>query len=159
VLYRSESIVSGETKEDFNDSNNSFDFEDKIKITISTSRKESNANIEGDVNIEETSMWCELLNPWVLTKEIFNIMYDRDDDYEEEGHRNLQILSKSYMLPCSSSLIPTTKTQKILHRAVIFWNMVLAFRLKGLPYSFLFTNNSIIDSFPPPLKKEVLGYS
>ena len=64
----------------------------------------------GDEN--DRILWCELLSPWVLAKEIKTILI-------EDG-------VKTFLKP----------SFRVSHH-VIFWNMILAFRLYGLPYVFL----------------------
>ena len=60
----------------------------------------------GDEN--DRILWCELLSPWVLAKEIKTILI-------EDG-------IKTFLKP----------SFRVSHH-VIFWNMILAFRLYGLP--------------------------
>jgi len=149
----------------------------------------SSPNNGGD---EATSIWCEFLSPWVVTKEILNILYstsellmqkNEDDENEVDTGDGIggdhvdgvRLLSKLFVPNQSLNTIahstpqkqPTSKeplrlqtsppvrqrtvsSAKLQQRAVIFWNMLVAFRLRGLPFGFLLANNFIYDSFPPP---------
>lgn len=78
-----------------------------------------------------TPLWCELLSPWTLRKEVFNVLFD-------DGIETL--LDKEFRTSSA-------------HHAVVFWNAIIAFRLRGLPYSFLLCDNSITSSFPPHAPK------
>ena len=77
-----------------------------------------------------TTLWCELLSPWTLRKEVFNILFQDGVD---------SLVSKSFR---------NSSTQ----HAVIFWNIIIAFRICGLPYSFFLSNRSLVVAFPskPP---------
>ncbi|CAK9252176.1 unnamed protein product [Sphagnum jensenii] len=73
-------------------------------------------------------LWCELLSPWTLRKELFTVLF-------EEGVEH--VTAQSFRHP---SLSP--------QNAVLFWNILVAFRLHGLPYSFLLCGQSITSAFP-----------
>jgi len=73
-----------------------------------------------------TTLWCELLSPWTLRKEVFHILFQDGVD---------SLISKSFR---------NSSTQ----HAVIFWNIIIAFRICGLPYSFLLSNRSLVVAFP-----------
>jgi hypothetical protein len=77
----------------------------------------------------KTPLWCELLSPWTLRKELFTVLF-------EEGVEH--VISPAFRHP---SLSP--------QHAVLFWNTLIAFRLHGLPYSFLLCGQSITTAFPP----------
>ena len=66
-----------------------------------------------------TPLWCELLSPWVLQKEILNII----------DSNGIETIVSSQFRDVSLS------TQN----SVIFWNMMVYFRLYGMPYAFLIT--------------------
>jgi len=72
-------------------------------------------------------VWCELLSPWTLYKEILNVIF-------EEGIH--QLLSQQFKSRTHQS-------------EVIFWNAIISFRLRGLPIAFFFTNRNIVEAFPP----------
>lgn len=74
----------------------------------------------------DTALWCELLSPWALHKEIMNIVF-------ENGV--FELLSNGF--------------RSLSHqRSVVFWNMIVAFRLRGLPLTPLLTDGSIVDAYP-----------
>jgi hypothetical protein len=66
-----------------------------------------------------TPLWCELLSPWVLQKEVLNVIMSTGIE---------TIVSPSFR---DSHLKP--------QYAVLFWNLMVYFRLYGLPYAFLIT--------------------
>lgn len=74
-------------------------------------------------------LWCELLSPWALRKEIFSIIFQDGVD---------ALVSPEFR--CDS------------HHAVLFWNAIIEFRLYGLPLAFLLA--PVTEAFPPkPVKK------
>lgn len=77
----------------------------------------------------KTPLWCELLSPWTLRKELFTVLF-------EEGVEH--IISPSFRHPTLSP-----------QHCVLFWNALISFRLQGLPYSFLLCGRSITSAFPP----------
>lgn len=74
-------------------------------------------------------MWCELLSPWVLMKEVQNILCN--DGVEK-------IMSRSF------------RESGRREYNVIFWNLIVLFRRYGLPYTFLLTDGSLSTAFPSP---------
>ena len=66
-----------------------------------------------------TELWCELLSPWSLRKEVLTVL-------------------KEYGIDMLTS--PSFRQHSSQH-TVVFWNLVVAFRLRGLPYSFLITDD------------------
>jgi dDENN domain len=63
-------------------------------------------------------LWCEFLSPWVLRKEVLIMLFDGG----------------------VKELIPTSGLKNLSFRnPVVFWNMVISFRLLGLPYSRILT--------------------
>lgn len=76
-------------------------------------------------------LWCELLSPWVLRKELLMILLNDGID---------RLLSVEFRKPSPSN------TQN----SVIFWNMIVAFRMCGLPYSFLISD-TLSTAFLVPL--------
>ena len=64
-----------------------------------------------------TLLWCELLSPWVLQKEVMSVI-------EEYGIK--KIVSNDFKIGKSNPQF-----------AVLFWNLIVSFRLYGLPYAFL----------------------
>lgn len=68
---------------------------------------------------EHTLLWCELLSPYVLYKEIMNVIVGSGVDV---------ILTPSFR---DCKLFP--------QYSVLFWNLMVYFRLYGLPYAFLIT--------------------
>ena len=77
-----------------------------------------------------TPLWCELLSPWTLRKEVFTILFEEGVDH---------LISPSFRHPSLSQ-----------QHAVLFWNTIIALRLRGLPYSFMLCGQSITSAFPPP---------
>lgn len=74
-----------------------------------------------------STLWCEFLSPWTLHKEVLNIIFE---------HGVTELLSQHF--------------RDLSHqRAVVFWNLLVAFRLRGLPMTPLLTNASITEAFPP----------
>ena len=137
---------------------------------------------------EEINLCCELLNPWVLTKEILNILYLSCEHHPGDTPSQSQSQSAEMDIGVDNAgddggmlfkLFVCTNTNNPLsagsidsqqavdsggrsrafsngpqqQRAVIFWNILVAFRLRGLPYSFLLTDSLIAEAFPPPVNK------
>lgn len=82
------------------------------RFTVHSSREDWKGS-EGPGSL----LWCELLSPWVLQKEIMAII-------EEHGIKTIvsQEFKTGYTNP---------------QYAVLFWNLIVSFRLYGLPYAFL----------------------
>jgi len=74
-----------------------------------------------------TPLWCELLSPWTLRKEVFNVIF-------EDG---VETLTSAEFRKSS------------IQNAIVFWNIIVAFRIRGLPYSFLLSAQSLSEAFPP----------
>jgi hypothetical protein len=72
-------------------------------------------------------LWCELLSPWTLRKEMFNVLF-------QDG---------------VSSLLSEEFHRSSVQHAVVFWNAIITFRLRGLPYAFMFCNDVVTRAFPP----------
>jgi hypothetical protein len=72
-------------------------------------------------------LWCELLSPWTLRKEMFNVLF-------QDG---------------VSSLLSDEFHRSSVQHAVVFWNAIITFRLRGLPYAFMFCNDVVTRAFPP----------
>jgi hypothetical protein len=76
--------------------------------------------------VSSAPQWFEFLSPWVLHKEILNIIFEDGiiaillNDFKSNSHQ----------------------------KSVVFWNMIIHFRLRGLPFSFLLTKASLVDAFP-----------
>ena len=81
----------------------------------------------GDEDGPGSVLWCELLSPWTLRKEMFNVLF-------QDG---------------VSSLVAEDFHRSTAQHAVVFWNAIIAFRLRGLPYAFLLSNDVICKAFPP----------
>jgi hypothetical protein len=76
-------------------------------------------------------LWCELLSPWTLRKEVLAVLLAE--------HEGVQAL-------CSRELRDAShRTDK----AVVFWNALVAFRRAGLPFAFLLAENDVFKAFPP----------
>lgn len=75
-------------------------------------------------------VWCEMVSPWVLMKEI------------------QMILCQDGGLPTLLSP-PSFNSKDTKNNSVLFWNMIVLFRRYGLPYSFLLTDGSLCRSFAP----------
>jgi hypothetical protein len=79
-----------------------------------------------------TPLWCELLSPWVLQKELLNVIGSRTGSGGGTGGGGSTgvelVVSPSFR---DSQLKPQC--------AVLFWNLLVYFRLYGLPYAFLVT--------------------
>ena len=76
-------------------------------------------------------LWCELLSPWVLRKELLMILLNDGID---------RVLSPEFRKPSPSNN----------QNSVIFWNMVVAFRGCGLPYQFMISE-TLSTAFLVPL--------
>lgn len=76
-------------------------------------------------------LWCELLSPWVLRKELLMILLNDGID---------RVLSASFRKPSPSNN----------QNSVIFWNMIVAFRGCGLPYQFMISE-TLSTAFLVPL--------
>ena len=74
-----------------------------------------------------TPLWCELLSPWTLRKEVFHVIF-------EDG---------------VETLTSAEFRQSSVQNAIVFWNIIVAFRVRGLPYSFLLSAQSLCEAFPP----------
>jgi hypothetical protein len=74
----------------------------------------------------DSELWCELLSPWTFRKEVYTALFQ--DGIED-------MLSLNYRSSSSQ-------------RAVVFWNLIVAFRLIGLPYSFLLSEGDYEVAFP-----------
>lgn len=85
-----------------------------------------------------TPLWCELLSPWSLRKELFGLLF------EDEGAAEA-IMSPRFRDPVSSP-----------QHATLFWNTIVAFRLHGLPYSFMVCGGDVVRAFPPKPPKDRL---
>ena len=81
-----------------------------------------------------SALWCELLSPWVLRKEVFSVLF-------VDGVKALM-----------SDKALSGDALKASHNAVVFWNTIIAFRLRGLPYSFLLAS-TLEAAFPPKKNK------
>ena len=71
-------------------------------------------------------LWCEMLSPWTLRKEILNVIY-------QDGIETL--VAKEFRESSSQ-------------RSTVFWNTIISFRLRGLPYSFFLSADPLHISFP-----------
>jgi hypothetical protein len=91
--------------------------------TISSTTTTSTCDSSGDGGGGEK--WLELLSPWTLHKETLTLILDH----------GVGALLSSELREDS--------------RAIIFWNLLIALRLRGLPVAFLLTNGNIVDAFPP----------
>ncbi len=69
-----------------------------------------------------SELWCELLSPWSLRKEVLTVL--KDDGFD--------VLTS-----------PSFRHHSHQH-TVVFWNLVISFRMRGLPYSFLV--NDFVDA-------------
>ena len=86
-----------------------------------------NENNNGNNNDAGNILWCELLSPWTLRKEMFNVLF-------QDG---------------VSSLLADQFHKSSAQHAVVFWNAIVSFRLRGLPYAFMLSNDVIAKAFPP----------
>lgn len=76
----------------------------------------------GDLDRE---LWCELLSPWTFRKEVYTSLFQDGIEF---------MLSLAYRSSSSQ-------------RAVVFWNLIVSFRLIGLPYSFLLSEGDYDVAF------------
>lgn len=85
---------------------------------------------EGMSHLDVEEIWCELLSPWTLRKEIYTTIF-------QDGIA--EILSPEFRSFTSN-------------RCVLFWNLIVIFRLTGLPYSFLLSDGDYNVAVPlkPP---------
>lgn len=77
-------------------------------------------------------LWCEFLSPWTLYKEVLNITF-------EEGV--LTLLSSDFL-------------HRSYQSAVVYWNLLVSFRLRGLPIAFLCGKTSLLEAFPAASKEK-----
>lgn len=82
-------------------------------------------------------LWCEFLSPWTLYKEVLNITF-------EEGV--LTLLSSDFL-------------HRSYQSAVVYWNLLVSFRLRGLPIAFLCGKTSLLEAFPAASKEKDPGNS
>ena len=81
-----------------------------------------------------TELWCEYLSPWSLRKEVLTVLkeYGIDvllsDGFRRHSHQH----------------------------TVVFWNLVIACRMRGLPYSFLVPDAS--DHTKGPSSQEIIAF-
>lgn len=115
---------------DESDEKNSGYLSSGSEETLSTQTKDETCSpatySENAAHTKKSSIWCELLSPWTLHKEMLNVIF-------EEGIS--QLLSQHFKSRTHQS-------------EVIFWNAVLSFRFRGLPIAFLLTNKNIAQAFP-----------
>ena len=77
-----------------------------------------------------TPLWCEMLSPWTLRKEFLGVLL--------ADERGVGALAG-----------PEARDAHKPQTAVVFWNALLAFRARGLPYTFLLTDSDVATAFPP----------
>lgn len=94
--------------------------------TTGVAAMETNHSPPSAAPASATSSEIIFLSPWTLYKETLNILF-------EEGV--LALLNGHFRHRSNQS-------------AVVYWNLLITFRLRGLPMAFLFTKN-IVESFPP----------
>lgn len=75
-----------------------------------------------------TLLWCELLSPWTLQKEILNIILSHGISY---------LFSDQFRSYLDSSMQHESNYNI---NVIIFWNLIVYFRYYNLPYAFLVTN-------------------
>ena len=91
-------------------------------------------------------LWCEFLSPWVLRKEVLSVLFNEGVDVLIARQQNPSSLRDN-----------TTANQSISsHNPVVFWNLIVSFRLRGLPYTFLLTQ-SLEEAFPTKKKQSPEG--
>jgi hypothetical protein len=96
-------------------------------IGTDTASGGSSGSTNGGSDSNSKVLWCELLSPWALRKEMFTVLF-------RDGVAAL--LSPDFR---------ASSTQ----RAVLFWNAIIAFRVRGLPYAFMLTPaDHISAAFP-----------
>eukprot|EP01038_Epipyxis_sp_PR26KG_P004270 gene4270-6049_t len=100
-----------------------FEFIPRFTVTASSTIDDVWIGSDGP----NTPLWCELLSPWTLKKEIMTVLFQ--DGVEVITENNFRLSSSQ--------------------RGVVFWNAIIAFRLRGLPFTFLLSSNAIEDAFPP----------
>jgi hypothetical protein len=88
----------------------------------------SGADWEGSEGPGST-LWCELLSPWTLRKEVMNVIAMSGIEV---------ILSHNFRNP---RIHP--------QNAVLFWNFIVYFRQFGLPYAFLITEKMSVAFMAP----------
>ena len=110
-----------------------FEFVPRFTVKCSTpgwmggaSPSDTEENQGGDNTDSGQILWCELLSPWTLRKEMFNVLF-------QDG---------------VSSLLSEEFHRSSAQHAVVFWNAIISFRLRGLPYAFLLSENQISRAFP-----------
>ena len=76
-----------------------------------------------------TALWCEMLPPWTLRKEL-----------------TAMVLGGGVGALTSRECRDASKRPEL---AVVFWNALLAWRVKGLPFAFMLADADISAAFPP----------
>lgn len=74
-------------------------------------------------------VWCELLSPWTLRKEVYAALFQESVGVE--------------------SIMTTRYRTSSPQRAVVFWNLLVVCRITGLPYAFLLSEADPVLAFPP----------
>ena len=72
-------------------------------------------------------LWCPLLSPWVLMKEVQSVLC-------ADSRGVAALLSHDFVASSSQN-------------AVVFWNLIVTFKRFGLPYATLLCNNSLCSLF------------
>ena len=78
----------------------------------------------------EGLLYCEFLSPWVLRKEIMNILSERGG---------------------IETLLDPRFAESTVHRSTLFWNLIVRMKRECLPFTFLFQGsfgNSLITPTP-----------
>jgi hypothetical protein len=82
-----------------------------------------------------TPLWCELLSPWTLRKEMFTMLFTEGIEF---------LMSNEFRVA------KPQQSQSQQQHAVLFWNAIICARLYGLPYTFLLASaDEIAKAFPP----------
>jgi hypothetical protein len=85
-----------------------------------------------------TPLWCEFLSPWTLRKEMLGLL----------------VKGGVSALTAREARDGRSRPQA----AVVFWNALLAFRQRGLPYTFLLAESDLAAAFPPNSSTKSTNY-
>lgn len=87
-------------------------------------------------NSSRIQLWKEFLSPYTLYKELMNLLNDSTTNNSIEDLTNLNTIFLNAHSNANS------------HRNTLFWNLIIHFRLRGLPYGFLLSQGNILKAFP-----------
>jgi hypothetical protein len=102
-------------------------------------------------------LWCEWIPPWALQKECFHVLFETLENNKYEGKEGInkltslfveRILGKPNAEKRNSHSSCRDGDSVLPAEEVLFWNLFLSFRMRGLPVSFLFSAGDLLQAFP-----------